>query len=86
MLPFPKCLPPIIFLCSYLQSAISIAITPSALSEDLALVVGGGEGREVEVVPLLQIFEFESLKYLDLSKTHMDLPIDHQSIGLVTHR
>jgi len=49
MLPFPKCLPPIIFLCSYLQSAISIAIAPSALSEDLALVVGGGEGREVEV-------------------------------------
>jgi len=49
MLPFPKCLPPIIFLYSFLQSAISIAITPSAPSEDLALVVGGGEGREVEV-------------------------------------
>ena len=60
MLPFPKCLPPIVFLYSYLQSAISIAIAPSALSEDLALVVGGGEGREVEVVPLLEIFEFES--------------------------
>ena len=73
MLPFPRCLPPIIFLCSYLQSAISIAIAHSAPSEDLALVVGGGEGREVEVVPLLEIFEFESFKYLDKSKAYMDL-------------
>ena len=53
MLPLPKCLPPILVLYPFLQSAISISIAPSAPLEDLALVVGGGEGREVEVVPPL---------------------------------
>ena len=41
MLPFLNCLATILFLFPFLQCAIS--------SEDLALVVGGGEGVEVEV-------------------------------------
>ena len=53
--------PSILILCSLLQSSISISHSP--LSEDLALVVAGGDGQGLEVeVRVLFVERFDPVQ------------------------